>query len=823
MRISFAKYLCSSLLTLVLCLGYCFSESSANVDETDQQIGVVQSDDDMELESSEGEPQPEEMTFEESTGALTDDDVQSESRPTTVSGGTVQGFKIVGNHRIERQTILSRISVQVGDSFNDDTLDQVTKDLFNTGYFADEPGTISVSRSGNVIVINVRENPIINRIAYEGNKKIKDRILKEEVRLRPRMVLSHHSVEAARQHILEIYRRTGRFSATVEPKIIRLPQNRVDLVFEINEGAVTFVRKINFIGNKRYSNNVLEEQMLTKRKKWYRFFANDDTYDPDRFQADQQMLKEFYYNSGFPRFRILSAVAELAPDHQGFFLTINLREGDRYKFGKISFVSSVPQVNTTKLKEQITFTEGDWFSGKSLENSVDKISNIVGTRGYAFAQIDPKITINDKTKTVDVAFTISEGPRVYIERIEISGNKRTRDYAIRRELQVHEGDAYNDAKVKKSEKRLMNLGFFKTVDITTRPGSAPDRTVLVVRTEEQSTGELRFGIGYSTMDRGLITARYSEDNFMGKGQNVYGDIRLAQRKQDFDVGFVEPYFMGRQLAAGVNVFHSIDKRVRVYDQRTTGFTLTLGYFLSEHWSQTLNYTLAVDEIRNISKDASATLKAQKGSKITSAIGQTISYDRRDNPFSPTEGYIISLSNTFAGLGGNIRYLSNVLSGVWYYPVTDEIVWSNRGSIGAMLRLGKDIRVVDSYLLGADSFKGFEYGGVGPHDIVTKDPLGGTRFWKVKSQVTFPVGLPKDFGVKGALHITAGSLWKIGRKTSNLARKRFIGDDNSMRVSAGGGLTWRSPFGPISIDYTKVITKKGYDRAQAFLVSFSTRS
>lgn len=800
------SYFLNAFLAFSLIIGFSYSESVEGLEEGDQYLGVVESDDDIS------------GSADEVTNSIVNENKRR--RPVGNGSGNVQGFKIVGNHRIERQTILSRLSIQIGDPFNDETLDQVTKDLFATGYFADEPGTISVSRSGNTIVINVKENPIINRIAYEGNKKIKDRILKEEIRLRPRMVLSHHAVEAARQHILEIYRRMGRFSAVVEPKIIRLPQNRVDLVFEITEGAVTFVRKINFIGNKRYSNSVLEEQMLTKRKKWYRFFANDDTYDPDRFQADQQMLKEFYYNSGFPRFRILSAVAELAPDHQGFFLTVNLREGERYKFGKIRFSSTVPNLSTAALKNQLTFAEDDWFSGKSIENSVDKISNVVGTQGYAFAQVDPQVTFNDKLKTVDITFNISEGPRVYIERIEISGNKRTRDHVIRRELQVHEGDAYNDAKVKKSERNLMNLGFFKSADITTRPGSSPDRTVLVVKTEEQSTGELRFGIGYSTMDRALVTARYSEDNFMGKGQQVYGDVRLAQRKRDFDVGFVEPYFMGRQLAAGINVFHSIDKRISVYDQRTTGFTLSLGYFLSEHWSQTLNYTLARDEIRNVSKDASATIRAQKGSKITSAIGQTIAYDRRDNRFAPTEGYIVSLSNTFAGLGGSIRYLSNIIAGACYYPISDEVIWSNKASAGAMLRLGKDIRVVDSYLFGADSFKGFEYGGMGPHDIATKDPLGGTRFWKVTSQVTFPLGLPKDFGIKGAVHLSAGSLWKVGRKNVN---NRQVGDDSSVRFSGGGGITWTSPFGPISVDYTVALRRKKYDRRQNFLISFSTRN
>ena len=382
--------------------------------------------------------------------------------------GFIKNIKIQGNQRIESETVLSYLPLKVGDALDQSKLDQCLKELFATGYFID----VKVHQNGQTLVIEVEENPIINRVVFEGNNKLKDDIITQEVRLRPREVLSRTRIQEAQQRILEIYRRMGRFGAKVDPKIIKLPENRVDLVFEINEGAVTYIRAIQFVGNKRFSDKKLEEQLLTKRARWYRFFAVDDVYDPDRFIGDQQSLRKFYNDNGYADFRILSAVAELSPDQKDFYLTFTVEEGKLYHFGKVDIVSHIPSVKAESLRSEIAFAEKDVFSGRLIEKSVNAITHAAGTQGFAFVSIEPKVVKNPETKLVDITFEIKEGPRVYIEKIVFVGNDRTHDDVIRRELMVHEGDAYNAAKIKQSEMNLKELQYFKTVSVETEQGSA---------------------------------------------------------------------------------------------------------------------------------------------------------------------------------------------------------------------------------------------------------------------------------------------------------------------------------------------------------------
>ncbi len=726
---------------------------------------------------------------------------------------TIQNIQVTGNKRIETETVISNLPLKVGDSFDELQLNQALKDLFATGYFTD----VQIRRSGSNLIIEVIENSLINRISFEGNSKLKDEKLTEEVQLRPREVLSRTKIQAAQQRILEIYRRMGRFDATVEPKVIRLEENRVDLVFEINEGEVTYVRKINFIGNKRFSSSRLEEQLYTKRNKWYRLWASDDTFDPDRFTADQQNLQQYYFDMGYPDFRLVSAVAELSPDHKDFYLTFTIEEGEKYTYGKVDIVSHLKQVNAGDLKGLIDIQSGEQFSRKQIERNITTLNTHVGTYGYAFADIQPRIEKNREKKTVDLIFEVREGPRVYIERIDVVGNDRTRDEVIRRELNILEGDAYNSTKVKRAEKNLKDLGYFKKSEILTEPGSAPDKARLVVKLEEQPTGEMGVAAGFSTLDGILGNVKFAERNFMGTGRIVHASVTIAKRMQEFDVGITDPYFLGYSLEAGLDLFRVRSTRLSNFVSASNGVSPHIAYALTEHLSQTLTYTLKDDHISHVAPGSSVFINQQAGKYVTSAFGQTLVYDRRDSRIDPTSGYALSLSNTYAGLGGKVNYLKNSIGGSWFYSPVEDVVLNVRGSIGDIEKVGKNtIRIVDSILLGADTFRGFEYAGIGPRDVITGDPLGGTRFWTGTVETLFPIGLPNEFGVKGAVFTDFGTTWKPGVKGPQVIDKR------SIRASVGIGLSWTSPFGPLKIDYAIPVKKQKFDQTQRFLFGFSSR-
>ncbi len=738
--------------------------------------------------------------------------------PSGAWADVAKSIRVQGNKRIESATVLSYIPIKAGKSYDQGDLDLALKDLYATGYFSD----VQINRQGDALVIDVIENAIINQIAFEGNSKLKDDKLKEEVQLRPREVLSRTKIQSAQQRILDIYRRMGRYNATVVPKVIKQNDNRVDLVFEINEGDVTYVRKVNFIGNRHISSSNLEKALLTKQTRWYRFFASDDTYDPDRFIADQQLLREYYYDSGYPDFRLINAVSELSPDQKDLFLTFTLEEGPRYSFGKADIKSKIAKVDGAKLKSLVSYSEGDWFSRKMIEKTIQAITEAVGTQGFAFAQVEPIISKNNAAKTVDITYEISEGPRVYIERIEIRGNDRTRDEVIRREIRLQEGDAYNTTFVKRAEQNLNDLGYFKKVDVTAESGSSPDKAKLIVTVEEQSTGELGLAIGFSTIDRALGNIHFAERNFMGTGRTIHSDFTLASRRQEFDVGISDPYFMGYNLEAGADVFHVRSKRISAFTEKNTGARTNIGYKLTDNWFQNWSYTIQKDDISDVPATSSTYIQNMKGSNVNSAIGHSIGYDRRNSRREPTAGYTVTLSNSFAGIGGDIGYLKNALGASYFYSPLDEVVMNARITAGHVLRAGKKLRVADQVFLGGDSFRGFEFGGMGPRDAKTKESIGGARYWVGTLETMFPIGLPNEFGVKGAVFTDFGSLWGCALKvpTNQIATDRI--SSKKMRASVGVGLSWNSPFGPLRIDYSIPVRKQKNDEVQRIFFGVSSR-
>lgn len=726
-------------------------------------------------------------------------------------GQKISQINIQGNNRIENQTILSYLPIKVGDTGDLDTNDQCLKTLFDTGYFHD----VKVHREGTTVVIQVEENPIINKIAYEGNDKIKDADFKKEIQLRPREVLSYAKIQAAQQRILEIYRRLGRFSAKVDPKIIRLSENRVDLVFEIEEGPTTFIRKINFIGNKTFKGTRLEKVLQSKVWHWYRFFVNDDLYDPDRFLNDQQEIKKFYNDHGYPDMRLVSSIAELSPDKTAYFLTFTIDEGKKYQFGDVKINSEIKSVNVEKLKECIVIEKGEDFSGAIVDKSIKALTEALGTMGYAFINIEPDIQKNAETGFADIVFDIKEGPRVYIETIEIKGNDRTRDYVIRREIKIQEGDAYNSKKIKDAEQALKDLQYFKETHVQPEEGSAIDKAKLNVELEEQRTGELNVGIGYSTLDGPFTSLGVRERNFRGTGQTLHSNAMISKRSMGIDAGIIEPAFLDRELVGSATVSANQSKYSRSHKHNTLGTNFGLGYNLSEMWWQNLEYTIRSEKQTGFNDKASSIIRNQSHSALLSEIGQTIHFGKLDSRTSPTKGFDLSYATSFAGLGGTIKYLQHVWNATFYHPLfAEDVVLKVMGETGIMQKVGKTIRVVDSFNMGYTNFRGFDFQGVGPRDKKTKDPLNGTKMWRQVTEIKFPSGLPDDWKISASIFNELGCLWQPGQKNSDTI------DSKKMRASVGAGILWTSPFGPIGMSYSVPYRRHKYDEQRHFQLQFS---
>lgn len=726
-------------------------------------------------------------------------------------GQKVSQINIQGNNRIENQTIISYLPIKVGDTVDIDSLDQCLKTLFDTGYFHD----VKVHREGSTIVIQVEENPVINKISYEGNDKVKDADFKKELQLRSREVLSYAKIQAAQQRILEIYRRLGRFSAKVDPKIIRLPENRVDLVFEIEEGPTTFIRKINFIGNKSFSGSRLEKVLQSKVWHWYRFFVNDDLYDPDRFLNDQQEIKKFYNNHGHPDVRLVSSIAELSPDKTAYFLTFTIDEGKKYTFGEVKINSEIKSVDVEKLKECIAIEKGEEFNGSLIDKTIKALTDALGVMGYAFINIEPDIIKNAETSVADITLDIKEGPRVYIENIDIKGNDRTRDYVIRREIRIHEGDAYNSKKIKDAEQALKDLQFFKEVHVQPEEGSAIDKAKLNVELEEQRTGELNVGVGYSTLDGPFTSFGVRERNFRGTAQTLHANAMISKRSMGVDAGIIEPAFLDRELVGSATVSANQSKYSRSHKHNTLGTNFGLGYNLSEMWWQNLEYTIRSERETGFNDKASAIIRSQSHNALLSEIGQTIHFGKLDSRSNPTKGFDLSYQTSFAGVGGTIKYLQHVWTATGYHPIfAEDVILKVMGETGIMQKMGKTIRVVDSFTMGYTNFRGFDFQGIGPRDKKTSDPLNGTRMWHAVVELKFPSGLPDEWKINASIFNEFGCLWQPGQKDNNTL------DDKKMRASAGVGVLWTSPFGPIGISYAVPYRYKKYDDQRRFQLQFS---
>ena len=730
------------------------------------------------------------------------------------SGGVIREIVVEGSARVEPETVRSYLLVREGDSFDPHRVDRSLKSLFATGLFAD----VVISREQNTLVVRVVENPVINRIAFEGNKRIKDEELAVEISLKPRLIYTRTKVQSDVNRLQDIYRREGRFAVTVEPKIIQLDQNRIDLIYEINEGALAKVQNIRFIGNNEFDDGDLRDVIRTVETRWYRFLSSDDTYDPDRLTFDRELLRQHYLNNGYADFDVLSAVAEMTPDRQNFFITFTVEEGERYRFGKIDTKVSLKDMDAESINGIVNIEEGSWYDAEKIDTNVNSLVDAVGALGYAFVEVRPKPKRDTENRVIDITFDIEDGPRVFVERINIIGNSRTLDEVIRREFRLVEGDAFNTSKLSDTFKRINDLDFFKHVEINNSPGSAPDKSVVSVAVEEKSTGSLSFGVGYSTDSGPLVDVGIKERNLLGKGQSLNLNGALAGKSSNISLSFTEPYFLNREVSAGFDIFHStVDLQdSSSFSSSQTGFSLRAGYPITEPLSQGWSYTLKSNNLSNVKDTASDFIKAQAGSTLHSEIGHVLFYDKRNSTSKPTDGYFVRMNNNLAGLGGDSKYFKNRITAANYYQIAKGWILSASGSVGVVTGLGEDVSVLDRFSLGGSSLRGFAVGGVGPRDKTTLDSLGGELIYSGGIDLEVPLGLPPELGISGKLFSDFGSLTGVNPSSDN------VYENASVRASVGAGIGWVSPVGPISIEYGVPVMKENYDKLESFRINFGTR-
>ncbi|MDR7061948.1 outer membrane protein insertion porin family [Sphingopyxis sp. BE235] len=731
-----------------------------------------------------------------------------EAAPTAT---TVKSITVVGNQRLEAQTILSYLRLRVGQQYDRSILDQALKDLAATELFKD----FQITDNAGALTIQVTENPVINRVILEGNKRLKEDKVRPEIKLAPRQIFTRSKVRADVARIIELYKRQGRFAATVEPKMVSLDQNRVDVVFEINEGPKSKVRQINIIGNEKFSDGDLKDEMATKQSSLMTILSSNTSYDPDRLAYDQQKLRLFYLTNGYADFRVISAVAELTSNKQDFIITYVVEEGERYKFGDIDVKSEIRDFQPEMLKKLLPMKTGDWYDAKQVEDTVESLSETAGLFGYAFADINPEFRRDPETRTMAITFNVAESPRTYVERIDVNGNTLTHDKVVRREFRLNEGDAFNSFGVKRTENRINSLGYFQeNLEIERKEGSAPDRIILETNVEEKPTGELSLSAGFSSIENFLLQASIRQRNFRGLGQQLQASVNYSSYSKSIELGFTEPYLFDRNISVGgsiyrrdLNSFNFINNdRRTTFQQVTTGAQINAGVPLTEFMSFFARYSINFDDV-TLDKGiyyfggecdplvAGRYLCDAIGNRTTSLLGYTLAYDDRDNRIRPTRGQSLSLSQDFAGLGGSVKYVRTRLNGSKHFNLGSRFILNLSAEGGYIYPFGgrptptsDKVRLTDRFFLGEPQMRGFDIRGVGPrvirYSVDNTDPanpivvtdangergqiddaLGGRAYYQGRIELDIPLGTgAKEMGLRPSIFVDVGSVFSVRRPT-----------------------------------------------------------
>jgi len=792
--------------------------------------------------------------------------------------GVVRAVIVRGTERLEPETVRSYVNLSIGERYDRERLDQAVKALYASELFADA----TLRDDDGTLIIEVKENPVINRIVIEGGKRVKEDKIREEIRLAPRQIFTRSKARADVGRILELYRRSGRFAASIEPKIVQLEQNRVDVVFEIQEGPKSKVRQINILGNVKFSEKKIRSSMATKQARTWRFFTSNDTYDPDRLAYDAQKLRQFYLTEGYADFRVVSTVAELTPDKKDFIVTYVLDEGERYKFGKVDLDSQIRDIKPSEFQSLIRMKTGDWYNAQSIENTVEGLTETAGLLGYAFADVRPQFDRDKDKREMNVTFQIGEAPRVYVERIQINGNTVTLDTVIRREFRLAEGDAFNSIKVRRSSDRLKGLGYFQEkLEIEQKPGTSSDKVVLEANVQERPTGELQVSAGYSSIERFILSLSIRQRNFRGRGQELRASANISSFSRSVEAGFTEPYLFGRNLALGFDVFRrdfrsfrfaADNSRDTTYTQISTGFQVRTGFSITEFWAASLRYGLSreeigLDEATFFTNGVCDPLLAGRylceaiGNRTVSSIGYSIIFNNLNNNLRPSAGHRFSFSQDLAGIPIGVKYVRSRVNYDWFYALFGSGFILNLGGEAGFITGygGSNVLLTDRFFLGQPQMRGFNIRGVGPRVLrkpfdaagnviedrrqQSDDALGGQAYYLARAEVQLPLGSAiTELGLRPSIFTDIGAVWNVrapqtlclNGPTTNFPqcapfdgfssgfREDFLGDSPKPRLSVGIGVNWNSPFGPFRFDLAKALLQQPGDDPQLFQFNVGTQ-
>lgn len=758
---------------------------------------------------------------------------------SAAEAAVVSRIEVRGNQRVDAETVRNYIAIKPGRQFSATDIDEAVKALFGTGLFSD----VRVNQVGSSLVVQVSEYQVVNQVIFQGNKKVKDAQLAAAVQLKPRGGFSQAAMDADIEAIKSAYSRVGRDDVTVTTQVMDLGENRVNVVYTITEGDRTKIASINFEGNSAYSDRRLSDVISTKRSNFLSFLMRDDIYDADRLRADEEALRRFYFNRGYADFQVISAEGVLDPATNQYTINFTIDEGQRYTFGDVSVESTIPELDPTQLQSLVETTKGSVYSAKDVEDSIVALTERAAGMGYAFAQVTPRGDRNFENHTISVVYTIDQGQRAYVERIEIRGNERTRDFVIRREFDIAEGDAFNQVLIQRAKKRLEALNFFESVQVSTAPGSQPDQVVLVVDVVEKSTGEFSIGAGYSTGGENAgatVEGSITERNFLGRGQFIRVSAGGGENSRDFGVSFTEPYFLGYRVAAGFDVYRRT-REYDTYDSDVTGGTIRFGLPITENISTQLAYNLSREEYSldegcdnnndGVLGDCDVSKAIVNGVDnspwIKSSVSGTLVYNTIDDMKNPRQGIYANTSIEVAGLGGDAQFAKFTARASYYQTLSEEldIVGLVSGGAGHVVGFGdKGLRMFDQFQANTRMIRGFKQNGFGPYDgdpNVTRDNhLGGTTYFNASVEAQFPIPIvPESFGLRGAVFADAATLYGSDLQIAGLD---VAGTDSKWRASVGVGLLWASPFGPLRIDYAVPVSKEDTDDTQEFNFGISTR-
>ena len=735
----------------------------------------------------------------------------------------IKQISVSGNQRVEKSTIIEYLGMEVGDKYAPEAKNNAVKSLYATSLFE----TINIIFHQGILDVKVQETPFISKVVFIGNSKVKTNLLANEIYTAPGESLRKAKLRTDVEKIKEIYKRSGRFSVHVKSKIEPQENNRVKVIFEIEEGPKTGVNKIYFAGNENYKDSELRSIIMTKQSRWFRFLETNDTYDPDRIEFDKHLLRQFYNSVGFADFLVISVTADLLPTKEGFAITYSIEEGEKYKFGKITLDNKLASIDDKEIWKFIEKKEGQTFNLGLMQRMSEKIADYLASKGYPQVDVRPNVVLNRENGLVDITIVVDQADKIFINKINIEGNLKTEDHVIRRQLKISEGDVYNRGKVERGERNIRNLDYFGKFSLNMAPTDKPDRYNVNINVEEKSTSSIGFDLGYNTSGGPFGRISFLERNLVGTGKYLSAGVQVGKKSIYYYGGLTDPNFLDKDLSLGGNVFRSengsgsgFGNGEQKYSLKSTGAKISLGYDITDDLSHDIDYLIKRDSLKAPSSAASIFIKEQMGDFTTSSISHSLTYDMTDSRVLPKNGYLISGTQEFAGLGGNTKYLKHDLDGKFFKSFVENKYTIKLSAAAGHIRgvSGKKIRISDRFNLGDYTLRGFANAGIGPRDKVTDEGLGGQKYYTISSELSFPLGLPEEFNVTGSIFADAGSLWDADSKASS---DRGFYNDKSLRASIGFGVLWITRIAPIRLDWGFPIKKKKYDETQSFHIKFTT--